>query len=357
MTRRSLPDAMGRFFALALALCLLALAGRAEAHGARTSYLDVVENGPGEAVASLRSDTPARFAVTSPDCSVEPMTLAVDRLTAARSTSVTVSRLRCPRGVAGATLEIRGLVESDDVVIARVMLEHGATHGAVLTLRAPKLVIPSGENVSFVLSRYVRLGVDHVLSGIDHILFLLALVWQAHAASSGRLRKWASELARDATGFTLAHTATLTATALGWIHVPSEVAETLIAVSLVLIALDSGRPSDATGTPARRLGLVMAFGLVHGLGFASALAEARLPEHAVALGLVAFNVGVELGQLAVIASAMTGFVLLARILGRGPASEPANRVVRRHAATACAYVVGVTGAYLVIARASFFFLR
>jgi hypothetical protein len=103
----------------------------------------------------------------------------------------------------------------------------------------------------------------------------------------------------------------------------------------------------------------MAFGLVHGLGFASALSEARLPEHAVALGLVAFNVGVEIGQLVAISSAMVLFVLAARLLGRGGggATGPANGVVHRHAATACAYAVGVTGAYLVIDRASAIFLR
>ena len=327
--------------ALAVALCLLLVTLRARAHGSRTAYLDVVENAPGQAVASLRGGA-TRMSLTSPDCSVAAVT------DGAKSQAVVVSRLRCPRGVAGATLEIEGLSESDDVVIGRVMLAQGITHGAVLTGRAPRLVIPVDDKVSSVLSRYVRLGIDHVLSGIDHILFLLALVWQARAASSGRLRTWAGGLARDATGFTLAHTATLTATALGWIHVPSPVAETMIAVSLVLVALDSKRS---------RLGLVMAFGLVHGLGFASALAEARLPEHAVALGLVAFNVGVEIGQLIAIASAMALFVLAARLLGSEARGGRASGFLRRHAETACAYAVGVTGAYLVIDRASALFLR
>ena len=113
----------------------------------------------------------------------------------------------------------------------------------------------------------------------------------------------------------------------------------MIAVSLVLVALDVGRSAAQS-----RLGVVAAFGLVHGLGFAGSLASARLPEHAVALGLFGFNVGVELGQLILLAGAVAVISLLPRANG-----------LRARGATFSAYAIGATGAYLVLARSALFF--
>jgi hypothetical protein len=325
---------LSRLVALSLALLLALFAGQARAHASRTVYLEVAEIGDGEAIASLRSDGALPITLRSPDCALEALPVT------ARAASVgTLTRVRCPGGLGGATLEIEGLRDGSDVVLARVSRAEGEGQGAVLTARSPRLVIPAPGGGRSVFQRYVRLGFEHVLSGLDHVLFLLALVWQAHAASRGALRPWALELARAATAFTLAHTLTLTATALGWLAVPAGLAEALIAVSLVLVALDVGRAA-----PPLRLGVVMAFGLVHGLGFAGALTESRLPEHAVALGLLGFNVGVELGQLALLAAAVAAISLLARSVA-----------LRARAATLSAYAIGATGAYLVLARSTFFF--
>jgi hypothetical protein len=324
---------LSRLVALLLALLLALSAGEARAHASRTIYLEVTEIGDGEAIASLRSDGAVPLALRSPDCALEALP------SVARAPSAALTRVRCPGGLGGATLEIEGLRDGSDVVLARVSRAEGEGQGAVLTARSPRLVIPAPGGGRSVFQRYVRLGFEHVLSGLDHVLFLLALVWQAHAASRGALRPWALELARAATAFTLAHTLTLTATALGWLAVPAGLAEALIAVSLVLVALDVGRAA-----PPLRLGVVMAFGLVHGLGFAGALTESRLPEHAVALGLLGFNVGVELGQLALLAAAVAAISLLARSVA-----------LRARAATLSAYAIGATGAYLVLARSTFFF--
>jgi hypothetical protein len=325
---------LSRLVALALALLVVAFTLDARAHAGRTAYLDVTAIDDVEAITSLRSESASTLTLTSPDCTLETAPRA------ARSQSVTVARLRCPRGLGGATLLVEGMVEGSDVVVARVVRADGEAVGSVLTARAPRLVVPvtsSSRSGRAVFSRYVTLGVEHVVSGLDHILFLLALVWQAHTASRGVLRPWIIELARAATAFTLAHMVTLTATALGWLHVSSNIAEIMIAVSLVLVALDVGRdPTDAA--PPRRLGVVMAFGLVHGLGFASALTEARLPDNALALGLFGFNVGVELGQLLLLGAA----VLVVSLL-------PA----RARLATLSAYAIGATGAYLVLARSTF----
>jgi hypothetical protein len=319
--------------ALVIALLVVVLTGDAHAHASRTSYLDITEIAAGEAIASLRNGGGAKLAITSPDCSIDEVKGAL------HSQSVTMAHLRCARGLAGATIAVTGMVDGSDVVIARVALEHGDARGSVLTARSPRLVVPSSSHTDggALFAHYVCLGVEHVLSGLDHVLFLLALVWQAHAASKGALRSWALELARAATVFTVAHTASLTATTLGWLHVPSHLAEAMIAVSLVLVALDIGRENSS------RLGVVLMFGLVHGLGFAGALADARLPENAAALGLFGFNIGVELGQVMLLAIAVLLIALLAK------------PVLRVRAATLSAYAIGATGAYLFLARSILLF--
>lgn len=321
---------MSRFVALLLVGLLVALSGDARAHASRTATLDVTELSDGEAVASLSSAPSANLVLASPDCTVLPIPRA------ARSQAVASFRIRCPHGLGGATLAVSGMIEGSDVVIARVLPAHGEGQGVVLTARAPSFEIAGGSGGRSVFTRYVALGVEHVLSGLDHLLFLLALVWQAHGTAKGSLRGWAVELARAATAFTLAHTATLTATTLGLIHVPPMLAEAMIAVSLVLVALDVGRD-----TTRNRLGVVAAFGLVHGLGFAGSLANARLPEHAALVGLLGFNVGVELGQLVLLAAAVAVISLL-----------PRTEAARGRAAVFSAYAIGATGAYLVIARSA-----
>jgi hypothetical protein len=249
--------------------------------------------------------------------------------------------------VTGATLEVTGLqAESGpDLVVARLVAEDGEIRGAALSSRSATFAMPGHEPLRGVLARFARLGVEHVLEGVDHVLFLLALVWQAVTMARGRLARAAGELAGTATAFTLAHTLTLTTTALGLVRVPALVAEACIAASLVLVALDV--KGDATPAPSRRarLALAAAFGLVHGLGFASALAGGALPEHALALGLGAFNAGVEAGQILVLAGAL-GALALGRHLLAGQGLPRAARTLT----AATSWVVGGAGAFFLFAR-------
>ncbi len=313
---------------LAFALFVLfVLPTTAHAHGTRTAYLDVTLTSETEALATFHGEhASAGLRLDADGCSVEDL----------RGRSFLV---RCPRGVAGVALEATGW-SVEGVLVSRVTTREGASTGAVLTPRSPRLVLPGRESTARVLVRYVRLGGEHVTSGVDHVLFLLALVWQAASAARGRLTTAARELVRTATAFTLAHTLTLTTTALGVLQVPVVVAEASIAASLVLVALDL-RPDDATAPRTRgRTLLAAAFGLVHGLGFATALGDGALTEDAVALGLVGFNVGVELGQALVLA------VLL--VLVAASRRLTTDRVL----ANVSAYAVGVTGTVLFLARAS-----
>jgi len=154
---------------------------------------------------------------------------------------------------------------------------------------------------------YFRAGVEHILSGIDHLLFLLSLLlpavllrtpadWQPVIGARGALLN----ILKVVTAFTLAHSITLTLAALGVIRLPARLTESAIAASIVLAALNNIIPC-VTETRAR---IAFAFGLLHGFGFASVLADMGLPSGARLLSLAAFNLGIEAGQLAVVALVM-----------------------------------------------------
>jgi hydrogenase/urease accessory protein HupE len=159
------------------------------------------------------------------------------------------------------------------------------------------------------------------------------------------VRCW-RRLLTTATAFTLAHSITLSMAALGVVHVPVPPVETMIAVSILLMALEllqvRGDASRAAGL--RPAGLAFGFGLLHGLGFASALAEIGLPQHEIPLALLSFNVGVELGQVAFIAALLGTGLLLRRLAAPW----------RARAYTASAYAIGGLAAFWALQRLSTF---
>jgi len=147
---------------------------------------------------------------------------------------------------------------------------------------------------------YLELGVEHIIGGIDHLLFLVALL----ALCTG---VW--QTVKIVTAFTVAHSVTLSLTALGLVNIPSTIVEPLIAASIVWVAVENlVAPSGA----ARRWLIAGAFGLVHGLGFAAALGELKLPREALWRALAGFNLGVELGQLAFVIVVMPALVWASR---------------------------------------------
>ena len=164
-----------------------------------------------------------------------------------------------------------------------------------------QLVAPSGWET---LRQYVVEGIWHIWIGFDHILFLLALLLPSVLVRGAggwtptpSLKRAGVEVLKVVTAFTLAHSITLSLAVLGLVSLPSRVVESVIAASVVVAALNNLR-----GTiDRRRWVMAFVFGLVHGFGFASVLADLGLPQGALALALVGFNVGVELGQLAIVA--------------------------------------------------------
>lgn len=295
-------------------LLLLLVPGLASAHGLRTRYVEVtIVTATTATIASGEGLT----LETEPGCTVA---------------AGPVAQLACRRGVAGALVTVTGLAANESAVVL-LRDRAGVETTTVVTRAAPHITLPGQGGAGSVARRYVTLGVTHVLGGFDHVLLLLALFWGAWRAPR-RLR----ELALTATTFTVAHSISLAATTLGWIRVPSAPAEAAIALSLVLVALDVGRVRE-------RLGLVAAFGVVHGLGFAGALAEIGLPRGAVPTALLAFNVGVEVAQALVLGGCLVLALLATRI--------PRIRDLRLPE-TLTAYAVGTTGAFLFLARTSLF---
>ncbi|HEU5057473.1 MAG TPA: HupE/UreJ family protein, partial [Kofleriaceae bacterium] len=170
------------------------------------------------------------------------------------------------------------------------------------------------------LGGFVVSGVEHILYGLDHILFLLSLLLMAVVVRTGGGEGVAVRPVRQAmaytgwivTSFTVAHSVTLIGAALGWFELPGRLVESLIAASIVFVAVDNAVRLD----PPRRTLVTFTFGLVHGLGFASML-RPLLPPSEVVLPLLAFNVGVELGQLGLVVVAMP--ILYAAVRALGPA--------------------------------------
>jgi hypothetical protein len=150
------------------------------------------------------------------------------------------------------------------------------------------------------LATYLRLGMEHLLTGYDHVLFLLALI-----VTAGRL----IELVKIVTAFTAGHSLTLIAAALGWVSLPGRLVESVIAFTIVFVALENFARLQVAG----RWLVTLVFGLMHGFGFANALAGLGLPRHDLVPSLLAFNVGVELGQLAIVAALFPLILLLRRL--------------------------------------------
>jgi hypothetical protein len=205
-----------------------------------------------------------------------------------------------PRGLVG-TIEFPWLAGGESRVTVLIDWINGSRLLRVVGGRAPSVSVygtPASAGLSFlapIAVDYTRLGIEHILSGFDHLLFVLAITILVRSRRA---------LFFAITAFTLAHSLTLAATVLGWLQLPSAAVETTIALSIVLACAECLRPADSLAQRAPWL-VTFAFGLLHGMGFASALLETGLPEKHVPAALSFFNVGVELGQLAAIAVFLT----------------------------------------------------
>src|SRR3569623_3153975 len=230
-----------------------------------------------------------------------------------------------------------------DGTMTRLMLDVEWLNGArllrIVTASARSLTIYGSSGASArrpVVRDYIRLGVEHSLTGYDHLLFVVALTLLV------RRRK---TLIATITALTVAHSLSLASTVLGLVSIPSAPVEATIALSIVLVCGECLRADDSLTRRAPWLGS-FAFGLLYGLGFAAALMEIGLPAQHVPLALFCFNVGGELGQLTVIAA-----VLVVRALAQRA------RFARPWMARGFVYAMGAVAAFWSLERLAAVFVR
>jgi hydrogenase/urease accessory protein HupE len=318
-----------RLFLFVLALTLSA--PRAHAHEVRPAYLELTETAPDNFAIIWKQPISGgtRLALRPllpPACHAE----GEKSLEAATNAVIERWRVVCPGGLKGAEVRIDGLERTLTSVYVQALWRDGKSASALAQPSAPKVTL--GPGAAPAVSRYVRLGIEHILAGLDHLAFVAGLVLLA----SGVRR-----LLLSLTAFTLAHSITLALSALGSVRLPSAPVEACIALSIMLVGYEAVRLARGTGglTVSAPWLAAFGFGLLHGFGFAGAIAEIGLPERARASALLLFNVGVEIGQIAVVA-ALLGPLLWLR---KRPSTLQQARVIG-------GYMLGCAGAFWLIQR-------
>ena len=244
-------------------------------------------------------------------------------------------QIRVPGGLEGEPIVFTNLARTGLDVLVRVERLDGTEQLERILPFEPSFALKPSPGALEVVTTYLVLGVEHILSGFDHLLFVLALVMIV----TGTRR-----LLITITAFTIAHSITLAFATLGLVHVPGPPVEAIIALSIVFVAseilhLHNGREGLAVRKP---WVIAFSFGLLHGLGFAGALAEVGLPQNSIPLALLFFNVGVEIGQLVFIGAVLTLAALASRIL-RGSLGP-------RWTVIAPSYFIGGVASFWVVER-------
>jgi hypothetical protein len=211
----------------------------------------------------------------------------------------------------GDTIEIAGLSALPIDVIVQLDMADGSEHSAILRPGSPSFLVPERATRWTVAGSYWKIGAIHILEGYDHLLFVLALLLIIP-------NMWL--LFKTITAFTLAHSVSLALATLGIVNMPGAPTEAVIALSILFLAVEivHSRERGTTFTEQYPWIVAMAFGLIHGLGFAGALAEVGLPEREIPIALLMFNVGVETGQILFVLVVLMVLAAFRRIPVRWP---------------------------------------
>lgn len=327
----------------AIAVAIFLVSTPARAHESRPAYLELKESAPGQYDVLWRTPVNAGnrlpVALRFPD----GVRNVVDPVTRELSDSL-VERRRIDAGAAGLTgrrIEFVGLQAGITDVLVRMSNRDGAEWTS-LVRPAQAWFEPEARPSQLAVARtYLVLGIEHILTGVDHLLYVLAMLC---------LVKGWRRIVATMSAFTLSHSLTLTAAALGFVHVPGPPVEACIALSILFVAREivlarQGRPGLTGRWP---WVVAFAFGLLHGLGFAGALSEVGLPQHAIPVALTLFNVGVEIGQLLFTLSLFGAAFVMRRLANRARLSMPpwGWRVPP--------YAIGATAAFWVVQRIAAF---
>jgi len=248
---------------------------------------------------------------------------------------------RCPGGLEGGVIRIDGLEHTSTDVLVRFDFADGTSEARRLTAADPSFVVPAQPGRFEVAQTYLLYGVEHILLGVDHLLFVLALLL---------LVKGVRRIIVTITAFTVAHSITLDGATLGFVQLPGPPIEATIALSIAFVAAEiihsrRGRPGMTERYP---WVVAFTFGLLHGFGFAAALAEVGLPQQSIPVALLFFNVGVEIGQLLFIACVFAATILVRRVTRHISVPQPP------WARAIPPYVIGSLAAFWVIQRTAGF---
>jgi len=298
---------MRRRLTFKVALVMLALVQNVSAHEVRPAYLELRQTDGGmyavlwkvPAVGEMRLSIHPRF---PENCR------PVGEVTSYRGGDSYAEHLNiaCPGGLNGRTIAIDGLDATMTDVLVRIEFTDGTTWTQRLKPSVPAAMIPKIASRLQTAGVYLKLGVEHILSGVDHLTFVLALII---------LTRGGWKLVKTVTAFTLSHSVTLTAATLGFVHVPQRPVEAVIALSIVFVAAEivKVRRGIKSITASAPWMVAFSFGLIHGLGFAGGLSDAGLPALHIPTALLFFSLGVESGHFLFIGVLLSLIALARRV--------------------------------------------
>ena len=317
--------------AVFISLLLCILAASAQAHEVRPAYLKLTETAEAEfTVIWKQPQVDNRRLKINPVFPKDCNETSERGLQNYGDTVIERWTLACP--LTSGTLTLKGLDRT--LTDAFIDIDFAARDDIRTVLKPSQISLDLADAPTSAAGSYLKIGIEHVLAGWDHLLFILGLVLLVRP----------HQVIGVATSFTVAHSLTLAITALGLITVPSRPVEILIAASIVLLAVEIIRKHRGESSLAARKPWLIAFaiGLVHGFGFAGALADIGLPRGQELLALFLFNVGVEVGQIIVIFAALCVLWAVSKI------SKPS----RRFTETLATYGIGAIGMFWVFERLS-----
>ena len=321
-------------FLIAVILLISSIASPAPADELRPGYLELTQKTPSTWHMVWKAPIKGGLATNASPALPEFCTRSAPQRALVAAAVVAVSDINCAAPLAGVEVGLTGLDASFTDALVRIAPIGRPIQAARLTSDQPMVQVEIKAARNQVARTYFLLGVGHILAGYDHLLFVVSLVLLLVGG-------WT--IAKTVTAFTVAHSLTLVGTSLHLISVQRQPVEVCIALSIMFLAMEIVHQTPGKPRLSERIPWIVAFafGLLHGFGFAGALAEIGLPDGEVPVALLTFNLGVEAGQLIIVG---TGLLVLTVIRRFATAQF-------RIAQTCAAYAIGCVAAYWMIERA------
>lgn len=321
-------------------LCIAAAV--AAAHDARPNYVEVTETSPDSYLVEWKVPTTIPI-VNLPEVVMPASCRESIQVSTRKVVDSLISRVRyeCSDVLAGSELRIEyPLLNPSLTTMIKVKLINGQVHSTLLRPGENAWVVPEAETRAGIARDYLALGIQHILGGIDHLLFVACLMFIARTPR---------RILITITGFTLAHSLTLALAALGIVNVPVAPVEAAIALSILFLVVEISRDERASLAFRYPIAVSTSFGLLHGFGFAAVLKQIGLPQTELVTGLLFFNIGVEIGQILFLLVVLAGVFLIRmmlHLLRKVRTTDQMLTAVR----TPATYVIGMLTSFWLIDR-------